>query len=351
MYRIEDLDVNFKINDSINKPDAVFYDVLRPPFQLYGVFMENGKYRRMPEAVAREVSDGVYHLHTNTAGGRLRFCTDSAYVAVAARMTQIGKMPHFALTGSAGFDVYIKEEAQDRYAGTFRPPMHITNGFEDVVELGSRRMREITIHFPLYSDVVSLAVGLSKDSAVVKADPYRVAKPVVYYGSSITQGGCASRPGSAYPNIISRRLHCDHINLGFSGNAKAEDRIAAYISNMKMSLFVYDYDYNAPDEHYLADTHERMFQIIRAKNPTLPIILLSRPKIILNEREKEGLRIIERTYHNALNRGDRNVYFISGGDLMKYAGNDGTVDLCHPTDYGFASMARVLGDLMEMICF
>lgn len=352
MHRIEEIDQNFKVPGNINRDGAVFYDALQSPFRIYGVFMENGRFRRLPEAVAKTVNEGVLRLHANTAGGRLRFRTDSPYVAISARMDNIGKMPHFALTGSAGFDVYIREDGQaQRYAGTLRPPFDVTCGFEDAVDFGSRKPREILIHFPLYSDVISLRVGLAEDAAVGEAAPYRIATPVVYYGSSITQGGCASRPGSAYPNIISRRLDCDHINLGFSGSARAEDEIAAYIRDLKMSLFVYDYDHNAPDAAHLARTHEKMFRTVREAHPTLPIILLSRPKVILSEAEQERLGIIETTCRNALQEGDAHVYFIPGPDLMADAGNEGSVDFCHPTDYGFASMARVLGDLMETILF
>lgn len=343
--KISEIDKNFKVETKLNKSDIVFYDVKSEPFSLYGVFYENEKFRRLPEGVAKSVSDGVYWLHANTAGGRVKFKTSSKYIAIHTKMPYVGKMPHFALTGSCGFDLYIDE----KYKASFVPPFDLTDGYEGIIELGSKKMREITINFPLYSDVSEIYIGLSKDAKVEKSQGYLTKKPIVYYGSSITQGGCASRPGNAYEAIVSQRLNVDHINLGFSGNAKAEREISDYICSLDMSAFVYDYDHNAPTLEHLELTHERMFKEIRKAKPTLPIIMMSRPKYNLNKDEKKRLEIIKRTYENAKNSGDNNVYFISGKTLMKLCHDEGTVDSCHPNDLGFFSMASALIKLLKEI--
>lgn len=348
MDNIALIDSNFKVNTNLDIKDFKFYDIKQSPFKIYGVFYDSGKYRRIPENVAKTVNDGVYGLHANTAGGRVKFKTDSPYIAIHSKMPNVGKMPHFALTGSAGFDLYVGKES-GKYIGTFVPPFDINIGYEGVIRFESCEVREVTINFPLYSEVSELYVGLSEDASVFEAEEYRLKEPIVYYGSSITQGGCASRPGNSYESIISRRLNADYINLGFSGSARAEDEIAEYISELNMSVFVYDYDHNAPDAEHLNKTHEKMFKIIRKSNPDLPIILLSRPKFILTEDEKERLNIIKATYGNAIKNGDKNVYFIDGRKLMGLAENEGTVDNCHPNDLGFMSMARVLGDALEKI--
>lgn len=347
MKNIADIDKNFKVETNIKKDDIRFYNALNTPCKVYGVFHENGRYLRMPEAVAKTVSVGVCQLNSNTAGGRVRFKTNSPYIAISAKMGAIGKMSHFALTGSAGFDLYIKDRNTDKYIGSFIPPFDIKDGYESLIELGTAEMREVTINFPLYSEVCDLYIGISDAAVIEEADEYKVKTPVVYYGSSITQGGCASRPGNSYQSIISRRFNCDYINLGFSGNARAEKEIADYIKRLDMSLFVYDYDHNAPTVQHLADTHEIMFKAIREENTDLPIIMMSRPKYYLDESEKQRLDIIENTYNNAIAAGDKNVYMISGKTLMNMAGNEGTVDNCHPNDLGFASMAQVLGDMIE----
>ena len=116
-----------------------------------------------------------------------------------------------------------------------------------------------------------------------------------------------------------------------------------------MSVFVYDYDHNAPVPEHLQITHEPFFRIIREANPDLPIVMMNRPKFYLTEAEKERRAIIETTYQNALKAGDKNVYFISNEELCALCADEGTVDGCHPTDYGFASMAQAVGDVLEKI--
>lgn len=345
MKDIAEIDSNFAVGKTIEKDDIVFYDAEEEPFKIYGIFRENGKFCRMSADVAKTVNEGVYILNTNTAGGRVRFRTNSRYAAISAKLANLGKMPHFAFTGSIGFDIY----ADGIYRGTYKPPFDIEDGYESVVELGDGADKEITINFPLYSDVNKLFVGLQKDADIAVAAPYRNKKPVVYYGSSITQGGCASRPGMAYPEIISRNLNLDYVNLGFSGSARAEQSMSEYIKNLPMSVFVYDYDHNAPNIEHLSRTHERMFREIREQNHDLPIIILPRPKYCISEEEKKRVEIIKSTYDNAINSGDRNVYFIDNRELMELCKNDGTVDNCHCTDFGFFSMANKVGEVIEKI--
>ena len=343
MKRIFDVDANFKVESKDAPADAVFYDPRKAPFGICGVFYEDGRFRRLPKAVAKRVNDGVYYLHANTAGGRVRFRTDSPYIVINAKMDGVDQMPHFPLTGSAGFDLY----ADGAYERTFVPASDMRRGYESTAYLEGVKMREITIHMPLYANVTLLAIGLAADARVLPPAPYREIPPAVFYGSSITQGGCASRPGNAYQNILSRRLNTDHLNLGFSGNAKGEDSIADYIAGLKMSVFVLDYDHNAPDPAHLEATHERLFQRVRSAQPTLPVIMLSRPKYRLTEDELRRREIVRRTYENARAAGDENVYLLDGPALMAMAGDDGTVDNCHPNDLGFYSMANALEPVIK----
>lgn len=344
MSDISKIDKNFKVETKLDIEDIKFYDVLEEPFKVYGVFYENGKFRRLPEEVAKTVNDGVYGLHAHTAGGRVRFKTDSSYIAINAKMPSVGKMPHFAVSGSAGFDLYVKGEMQI-YKKTFMPPFNFEGGYESIIELGSREMREITINFPTYSEVSNLYIGLSETAGILEPTPYKYEKPIVYYGSSITQGGCCSRPGNTYEATISRRFDIDHINLGFSGSARAEDSIAEYIKDLDMSIFVYDYDHNAPTLEHLKATHKRMYDIIRKANPDLPIIIMTKPTFF---PDVYSYAVIKETYEIAKANGD-NVYYLDGPMLMAMAGNEGTVDNCHPNDLGFASMAKAVGDVIEGI--
>ena len=347
---ISEIDTNFKVETSYSKDGFAYYNIDNEPFRIYGIFREGDKYRRMPEAVAKSVSDGVHFLHTNTAGGRVRFKTDSSNVRITAKMGCTGRMQHFAFTGSVGFDLYEKTDDGYNYISTYIPPFESENAdFEGNVFVGEKKLRDLTINFPLYSDVCELHIGIEDGSVLLPGDEYKPELPIVYYGSSITQGGCASRAGTSYQGFICRRFDRDFINLGFSGNAKAENEMIDYICGLEMSVFVEDYDHNAPSVDHLAATHEKLYKAVRKAHPDIPVVFMSRPKYYLTDEEQQRLDIIRKTYDNAVAAGDTNVYILNGRQLMEMAKNEGTVDNCHPTDLGFASMAKALGDLFESI--
>ena len=339
------IDRNFAVESTLGKDNIRFYSVDEAPFHIYGVFKENGQYCRMPGQVAEKVSERVHVLYKKTSGGRVRFRTDSAYIAIKAAMHGVVRIPVLSHVGANAFDLY----ADGVFVSAFVPPIDSREGYESVVDMQGRKEREITIHFPLYAGVERLYIGLEDDACVKEAAPYKEGAPIVCYGSSITQGGCASRPGMSYQNILTRRLDRDFLCLGFSGNAKAEDAMIDYIKGLDMSVFVYDYDHNAPTLEHLQNTHEKMFRAIRQARPDLPVLILPRPRYTLLEEEKRRFAIIERTYCNALAAGDQNVYLIDGPTLMALCGDEGTIDGCHPNDFGFVSMAKAIGEVLEQI--
>lgn len=342
MKRIEDVDKNFAIKTEVGEMDL--YDAKE--FAIHGVFHDGYRYRRMPEEIAKTVNDGVYEMHTCTAGGRVRFKTDSSFIFIKAEMDGILRMSHILLTGSGGFDVY----SDFHYAGTFVPPIDMTDGYEGKVELCGNKMRQITINFPLYSNVKELYIGLEKGAKTEKAEEYIHPVPIVYYGSSITQGGCASRPGNAYQAIITRKLNVDHVNLGFSGSAKGEDSITEYIAGLNQSVFVMDYDCNAPDAEHLKKTHKRMYETVREKNPDLPIVFISAHTRMFKLDADIRREIIKENYINAKEAGDRNIYHIDGREMLDYADRDiMTVDGIHPNDFGFWCIAQVLERTLKEI--
>lgn len=349
------VDKNFQVWQDFDRSTLEFYDVLEAPLQVHGLIFpeaEGDYFRRIPKELAKQVNEGVLALHEDSAGGRVRFRTNATQIALFAEEGNVEVYNHFALTGSCGFDMY----AGDRYVNTFRPPSTIVDGFAALLEIPpevphENGEREITINFPLYSHVKKVTIGVNKGATMKAPKAYKYPKPIVYYGSSITQGGCASRPGNSYQAIISRKLDCEYLNLGFSGSARAELPMAEYIANLDMEIFVYDYDHNADSPEYLNETHQRMFKIIREKNPELPVVMVSRPRYYNEDEDtRKRLAVIKRTYDEAVAAGDKNVYFIDGGEMMhKYCDDCGTVDGIHPNDHGFVAMAKGIGEVLEKI--
>ncbi len=323
--------------------DVKFYNVRNSPFELYNLYGDQSEiFRRLPAEVAEATSAGVNKLAKESAGVRVRFSTDSSYILIKAKMPIIGRNSHMTLLMSAGFDLYEDTPTGSRYVKAFMPPYKMEEGYEQIIRFGSRKLRYFTINFPIHSVVSDLFVGIQGDAVLGAGKPYRNKKPIIIYGSSIVHGTAATRPGLVYPAMLCRKLDMDVINLGFSGNAKAELPIMNYLASLDMSMFVYDYDHNAPNVDYLRETHKRGFDIIRAAHPDIPIIMITRPNVATNPGSAEDRKkVIIDTYRAALDSGDTNVYYIDGETFfLGMEENDCVVDGVHPNDMGFYLMAE-----------
>ncbi len=344
--RIEDIDSNFKL-PTLDEPDIEWISAKDPRFSLYGVYFDeaDGRYVRLPREVAKNVSDGVANLYCHTSGGRLRFTTDSPYVAVKAVVPSHSIMRHMPPLGTTGFTIYLN----DRFHSSVMPnqnKMTTTpdprSGIQGIVKFSSNVSRDLELYFPLYNGVFELYIGIKQGSTVC-ARPYGDARRVVFYGSSITQGGCASRPGNDYAAIACRALGVDYVNLGFSGNARGEQTMCDYIADLGCDVYVIDYDHNAPSAAHLENTHHPLYKTIREKNPTAPIIFMSRPNFTGTPDNIRRREIIKSTYDRALNDGDTSVYYIDGELLFEGDFRDAcTVDGTHPNDLGFYRMAKAV---------
>lgn len=348
------IDKNMIVEKTIGDIDVVWYDVKKEPFMIHGFYepLVEPYYHRVPREVAAQTSENVAKLEQESVGGRVRFSTDSPYIAIRAKFRVVGRSPHITLLSSAGFDLYLDGEFGSRYIKEFRMPYDMVDYYENVIRMEASIMRSYTINFPTHSVVESLEIGLKPSASVGLPKPYKSYDPFVVYGSSIVHGTAASRPGLAYPAVISRELNMDYRNIGFSGNAKGEEAMARWLASLPMSVFVCDYDHNTPNDEHLEKTHFRLYEIFREKQPDTPYIMVSRPdfwnvpreqKSVLNRRD-----IIMRSYLKARELGDKHVYFIDG--LSFFATNhqyDHIVDSYHPNDMGFARMADSIGCVIK----
>ena len=320
------------------------------PFDLYGVKFDEqeGGFYRVPEAVAVTSNEGVTVLRRNTAGGRIRFRTDSSVIRLKATYGYVCDMNHMPLTGSSGFVLVEKRNGVFVHVASMRPEHFETQGFERTEPLKGGEMREYVLYFPLYNDVDTLTLGFDETAKIEHGERYKIEKPIVYYGSSITQGGCASRADASYQALVSKWLDADYVNLGFSGSARAETSMAKFVADVDASVFVMDYDHNAPTPEYLAETHFRFYKTYRARRPETPIVFVTKPDIEHDAFSADRAAIVRATFDRAKEEGDENVYFINGGEFFPETerGNC-TVDGCHPTDLGFYFMAKRVREVVE----
>ncbi len=346
--KIESIDKNF-VPATVGDTTFAFADVTQPPFVLEGFSWvdPDHPFCRIPPALTKEeVNEGALYLGRNhTAGGAIRFRTDSGQIAIRATLANSGDMNHMPRAGSAGFDIYRGTGRNALHFGTAQPNAGEINLLRILAKDSKPAWAEWTVNFPLYGGAQRVEIGILPGSHIEAPTPHAIGKPVLFYGSSITQGGCASRPGNNYASMLCRAVDAAQINLGFSGSARGEPAMANAIASLDLACFVLDYDHNAPTVAHLQATHEPFFKIVRAAHPDLPIILLSRSDIWF-EVDDEGLEnnlarreIIMQTYLNARASGDKQVYFIDGAGLFGVHDRSAcTVDRCHPNDLGFYRM-------------
>ena len=327
--------------------DVEWHSPLDAPFSVHGVVYdkEEGEYLRLPTGVAKAVSPHVEVLSRMTSGGRVRFKTDSPYVAIYCRAPKCGAMPHMPVTGSHGFSVY----RDGKFAGKVTPTVdEVVNPheegiiFDGVVKLGSAAESEIEIYMPLYGGVCELLVGVKGGSKILPAREYTYKKPVVIYGSSITQGGCASRPGNDYAMRLSRLLDAEVLNLGFSGNGNAEPAMLEYLKSLDASAFIFDYNYYADRPERVLPPHFDVYKTLRDANPDTPILMIDKPGYMFDVIEYPiRSAMIRDTYERAVALGDGLVDMM---DAKEFFGDespeDCLVDTGHPNDLGFYRMAK-----------
>ena len=342
MLRVEKAD-----NDFVD-----WYEVTSDNFDIYGLVPENDGVltRRIPLEIAEKVSPGVSGQSGYGAGGRIVFLTNSPFVALRIEYGS-GAVPTVCNhCFSYGFDLYKFCDEKDVFVGAYRPANDFDFHFAEF-KVQTRNDGETicyTLNMPHFAEIKKLYIGLEKGSYLGKRKKYRNSKPIVFYGSSITHGAAAGRPGNTYENFISQKYNLDYINLGFAGQAKGEKEMAEYITSLKMCAFVCDYDHNAPDAQHLENTHYPFYEIIRKAYPDIPYIMVSKPDFYPNNDYNAKRRaIIKASYDKAVAEGDKNVYFIDGetlfeGDFSESCTSDG----CHPNDLGFFRMAEKIGKVI-----
>jgi len=324
-----------------------YLNILEAPIQISGLSVAAGNsFHRLPREIIGRVNKwaSIHALHTS--GGCVRFTTNSKQVEVRVTLLNTGTMNHIPLSGWSGTDVYF----DGIFALNARPAdasVHDYSGVANRPSILGDGMHKVECFLPLYNGITKMEIGIDDDAEIAEPPAYKN-KAVCFYGSSITQGGCASKPGNSCSALLSRWLDFEQRNLGFSSGGQGEALVARYISLLDLSALVMDYDFNAPTAEHLKATHEKFYTIVREAQPDLPIIFMSRSTYDYTPEDSEiRRRIIYATYENALKNGDNKVRFIDGQSIYgDYSTRNDrracTMDGAHPNDLGFYRMARAL---------
>ena len=343
----QDADVNNNTSDEL-----AFHDITHPPFDVPGFpwLRENGNWFRLPMAQMPTLRDGLTWVAWQPAGNMVRVRSNSRRIAVKVQLLRNETFAHSTQMQQSGIDIYLGTGSDSTFLQNLAPARSVRRYRAEAVLPPADGMTDITFYLPLLNPLRRLQVGVEAGSTLSAPTPFPGAKPIAYYGSSITQGFCASRPGLTYPALLGRALNMPWINLGFGGNALGDREVAEAISSLELSALVLDYDHNAGSAEFLEQTHAAFFAIIRKRQPLLPVLILTAPTYYADAAYYANrAAVIQRTYQHARAAGDRHVYFLHGETFFPERGwKDRTVDGTHPNDLGFHEMAQAILPVLRL---
>ena len=308
-------------------------------------------YDRLPSGVSTNVNKGVRDMKHHTSGMQFRFSTDSKRLFFKWVPYNAGwmSMDHMPKSGMSGIDVYRFDAAQGRWLYVKTGRIEQPSGAQ--LELPWSPGTPCLVNLPLYNGVKEFALGVETNAAVRTLPPRRsgVEKPVVFYGTSITHGGCASRPGMSFVNIVGRELDVPVVNLGFSGSGVMEYEMSEHLARIDASCYVLDCLHNmrmsndarACAGRNMDENYEPFIRNLRAKRPGVPIVMAEQCDVYCGGPCAKDV-YLRSVYEKLVSEGWKNLVYLPK-DKMYANDLEGTVDGVHPNDYGMTFLARAYG--------
>lgn len=309
-------------------------------------------YDRLPSGLSTNINVGVHEMKHHTAGMKFRFRTDASRLYIKWRAYTntwcSGQMP---ATAVSGIDVYRYDEEAERWRFVRAGCMaDIASGGAILTDW--RPNETCLINLPLYNGIAEFKLGIASTNTIAPAPQRKSDRrlPVVFYGTSITQGAPASRPGMSFVNIVGRHLDVPVVNLGFSGCGKMEIEMSDCLARIDAACYVLDCQWNM-GERLLRERFEPFVRNLRAKRPQVPILLVEQSDAfyvqgISPSRFAAKDRIIREAYERMKAEGRDGLHYLKMNEMYSQDA-EGTTDTVHPNDYGMMSMARAFERAIE----
>lgn len=324
------------------------YSCFESPLKVFGLpfFEENKKLERLPEEIRKKLPS-LEFFGKRCFGARLCFRTNTKKLRLTAELETLSYDIGMSIFACQSFIVTSGNRPYPKFVGRLRPHGYDEMNLNEEFNL-SGEMQDITVWFPRNEAIKNISVEIDDSAVISSPTPYKH-PPMLFYGSSITEGGHAEKPCNTYVSILSNLLDADFYAMGFSGSAHGEPEMAEFLAQIPASVFIMDYDHNSTVEE-LDARHENFYKTVRRHNPLLPVVMINRP--LFEERGDYDRRkqIIMRTYQNALSAGDKNVYFIDSENFFPPEIKSlCTTDDTHPNDFGFYIMAKNIYPVLSEI--
>lgn len=309
------------------------------------------RYPAKAKETITKISDYLWFLAEDSTGMVVRFKTDAPEIKAkwTVRHADLA-LPHMPATGVSGLDLYVRYKGNWRWLANGRPLAEVNEA--DLITGMSKTMREYQLYLPLYNGVKSVEIGVPEGSATEKLPRAEGTKPVVFYGTSITQGACASRPGMAFPSIVGRRLDVPIVDLGFSGSGRCEPEVADLLADLDPQVFVIDCLANMDLDK--TDVRIRyLMKVFHEKHPDTPVILVENPvygaSYIYEDTApaRDGFNKVLKNIYDDNKAGWNGKLFYVKCAAMDGKDGESTVDGVHPSDLGLTRMADVITPVVK----
>lgn len=300
---------------------------------------------RLPTRAKGKVRDAVWSLSRHSAGMLTRFETDSTSIHVRYSLLSSSlALPHMPATGVSGVDLYARDEdGKDRWLAVSFPTAQQVNvrmatGIDK--QAGGRLF---TAYLPLYNGTETLEIGVTSGASFKPVEP-RKEKPILFYGTSIMHGACASRPGMSISAILGRRFDRPTINLGFSGNGRMEAEVGAFLTELDPAIYCIDCLPNMGAKD-VAERTEPLVRQLRAARPDTPILLVE-DRTFTNARFLKERRdhhtasraALRAAYEKLKATGVKRLGYLAG-DIQLGKDGEAATDGSHPNDLGMVRYA------------
>jgi hypothetical protein len=364
--------INYKRSVSFNQKSAVISDhnsdkdlstykyVNALDFHVSGRKSSERNYHRVPEKYKSRLRPSVWKLSKNSAGLSIHFTTNSPNIALRWELAENVTLKNTTSIASGGFDLYCFRNGEWEYVNSAIPG----NGQNEslVASDMDTTPKDFILNFPLWNTVEHLEIGIENKFAISteKQSHFKQSAPIVFYGTSITQGGSASRPGMAYPAIVSRKLNIETINLGFSGNGRFEKSVGEVLCDIESEILVIDCTANSPPDTIKKNSLKLITQL-RQCHPKTPILLVEsiiRETSYFKKEDKSNFgsfqfiqeqnRELYLSYQKAIEQGIKNIHYLKSDGIIGLD-HEGTVDGTHLSDLGHYRLAEKIAEKINEI--
>ena len=317
-------------------------------------------YSRLPSKAHGVVTDSVWSLSLNSAGIFVSFESDASEIWVNCSLSSSTvPMPHFAVSGISGVDLWAFDNSINKYR--FVAPNQFPFGVTNIVQQLTRPGINISnpgtkiqyiLFLATYNSVTELQIGVNTNAFIGASEPFQpIQKPIIWFGTSILQGGVSVKVGNIETARVSVGLNREIFNFGFSGNCHFDLSVGSFLIEIQNpAAIIIDCMWNNHGAMINSSAYD-LVKYLRSNGvtSTTPIVLaeglpFGRNWAVPDENSAQTTdnMYLNTAYKALVAEGDKSLYYITTDKLFGPLStlDSGTAAGLHATDQGMHDMGE-----------